>query len=91
MKSVREIPSRPSAFATSASVRDDFSKRVEAGDRTDAPEGPVREIPLKAVPAEPSIALTGKFPAVAESVVTITFCVPCVEEREKAPSESVKV
>ena len=73
MNSVSEIPSRPKAFATSASVSEPFSNNVDAGDITEAPDGPVIVTPLKAVPDDPSIAPTLKPPAAVESVVTTTF------------------
>ena len=89
LNSVSDMPSSPKALATSASVKDDCSRSVEAGDRTDAPLGPVIVTPLSNAPEEPSIALICKPPAVAELVVTTTFASSCVEDKEKPPSASV--
>ena len=86
MKDKIETLSSPRAVATSASEKPLFSMRsyatVVRGETTSAPLGAFRVIPVNSVSAEVSTALTFKFPAVAESVVTTIGAVVFVVSSE---------
>ena len=86
-------PSRPSAVATSVSVRlfvfIRSSATVEVGDTTDDPLGAFRMMPDNDISEETSITLIGQPPVAVLSVVTTICASACVDVRAKAPDASV--